>query len=244
MSKAKEQRPRACCSRFAWEFKGATFFGLEESNGETLDVQNSFAPLDRLSRFVRVSFLLWSVTTLIYDLWAYPEENVFIFFGYLTHWTWAFSIAYQLVAYWLVLSRCGSKRLEQPNGGGRPGFLVRLQWVLYSIAAPGELVVMLLYWSMDYDGQSITYLNMFKHGIIGVLIWLDGLAIATIPVRIKHLPTSSSRLRSRRNRCPIQTSVMLDVRINVDSQIFAHVVQQTLRMICKRRSSQRFGQKI
>jgi len=67
-----------------------------------------------------------------------------------------------------------------------PSILVKLAWILYSIAAPGSLVVILLYWSLDWDGEAPGYYNIMKHGIAGAMVWFDGLVISLIPVRIKH----------------------------------------------------------
>ena len=179
---ALTQPARGCCSRFIWEFKGVSFFGLNEPDGSLIDVQRSFAPTGWFPLILRLVFFTMSVATLAYNLATYPE--LFIYFGYLTHWTFAMAIFYQFLA--LCLTGC-CKNVPPFKDSG-PGLLVKLVWILYSIAAPGEVVVILLYWMLDYTGQDLDYMNLYKHGILGLLILFDGAIFVTvIPVRLKHL---------------------------------------------------------
>ena len=65
---------------------------------------------------------------------------------------------------------------------------IKISWVLYSIVAPMELCITLLYWSADYDGGEISYVNVMEHGIICLLILIDGVFTSTIPVRLNMFP--------------------------------------------------------
>ena len=64
-------------------------------------------------------------------------------------------------------------------------------WVLYSIAAPASFLVVVLYWSVEYDGFEGVglkdYLDIMKHGIAGFLVVLDGAVATALPVRLRHI---------------------------------------------------------
>ena len=79
---------------------------------------------------------------------------------------------------------------SQPQPQPQPSFLIRLVWALYSVAAPSSFVVTVMYWFLVYDSEadSITYLNVMKHGISGLLVVIDGGLLSTVvPVRLKHV---------------------------------------------------------
>mmetsp|Transcript_15279 Transcript_15279/g.23791 ORF Transcript_15279/g.23791 Transcript_15279/m.23791 type:complete len:250 (-) Transcript_15279:1705-2454(-) len=180
------RRKNSTCSRLRWEFRDASLFGLRDANGEMLDVRKSFAPQSWFPQFLRILFFISSACTMLADLYLYPKENIMVSFGYLTYWTWAICILYQSVAVALVVSNCCCSAPSNTNN--KAGILVKILWVLYSIAAPGELVVATLYWWIDHDDtQPIEYFGIFKHATVGFLILLDGaILVCTIPVRIKH----------------------------------------------------------
>ena len=60
-------------------------------------------------------------------------------------------------------------------------------WLLYTIVLPGEFIVAIGYWIFDYDPTAkMTFINFYKHALIGLLLMFDGFVIARIPLRIKH----------------------------------------------------------
>eukprot|EP00551_Chaetoceros_affinis_P012512 CAMPEP_0203681762 /NCGR_PEP_ID=MMETSP0090-20130426/43673_1 /ASSEMBLY_ACC=CAM_ASM_001088 /TAXON_ID=426623 /ORGANISM="Chaetoceros affinis, Strain CCMP159" /LENGTH=521 /DNA_ID=CAMNT_0050550379 /DNA_START=263 /DNA_END=1828 /DNA_ORIENTATION=+ len=72
----------------------------------------------------------------------------------------------------------------------RPSFIVCLNWFLYTIVQPAELVIALGYWLYEappYSKTDLLYTNIYKHGIIGILLLIDGNIIGRIPIRMKHL---------------------------------------------------------
>ena len=99
------------------------------------------------------------------------------------------SISYFISALYCTIKR--SSLLIQPfltEGPIIPLFPVRLAWVLYSIVAPMEICITLLYWSADYAGGQITYVNIMEHGMICLLILFDGAILSSIPIRLKMFP--------------------------------------------------------
>ena len=76
------------CSRLLWEIRPSSsrpLFGLiEPPDGRPIDVRETFGRPGFGTAFLRAIFFLWSFGSLILNLYVYPEENLFIFMGYLT----------------------------------------------------------------------------------------------------------------------------------------------------------------
>merc|ERR1740139_1781949 len=63
-------------------------------------------------------------------------------------------------------------------------------WFLYLWSVPNELIITLLYWTLDYpvkEDKSLQFHGVTNHGIIALLLLIDGNLIARIPLRIKHI---------------------------------------------------------
>ncbi len=69
----------------------------------------------------------------------------------------------------------------------RPSILVCFNWLLYTLVLPAEFAVAVGFWLFEYDGQVLEYTNIYKHGIIAMLLLIDGNIIGRIPLRIKHI---------------------------------------------------------
>jgi len=65
---------------------------------------------------------------------------------------------------------------------------IRLTWIMFTIAAHVEIMVTLLYWVLVYQPgvTTVRYTTISNHGIICVLVWIDGLVLNRIPIRMKH----------------------------------------------------------
>jgi len=176
--------------RFRSELKKPYFF-LEEANGEHIDVVQSFAPLSPSypysTLFIRIVFLSWSLGSLVDSILSTDAENRFIWIGYLTHWGFILSICFQLMAVIITFNR---ECLKQPNTYERESLnaLVKITWFFYGVATPVELMIVLLYWTLDYkSGDSISYGTIYVHAILAVLLLIDGNLISHIPIRGKQI---------------------------------------------------------
>ena len=65
--------------------------------------------------------------------------------------------------------------------------IIRIIWALSVVTINVALLIVLLYWTLDYKGQSVTYLNCMKHGIIALYTTIDVLMINRIPMRFKQV---------------------------------------------------------
>lgn len=177
----------SCCYRLRSELKWSyPFFSLDECNGTDLHVEKTFAPTPViLTAFLRLFFLALTIVPIATSIWNYPEENRWIWMGFLTHWT-----AVVTTAYFLAMLLCTVIRstLKQPRKGEPASKFVRLTWALYSLAAPMNILVVLLYWTLDYEpGQTITFHTIMLHAGTAAAVLLDGNFVSRIPIRMKHM---------------------------------------------------------
>jgi len=176
----------SCCLRFKAELTEIAFFSVLEPNGQYIDVKASFAPESPcfFTLLFRLIFFAWTAGSILGG--AIEDDDIY-HFAYLTHVTAILSAVYQLSA---ILVCAHRHIVAQPSPDNPiPSFWVRLMWSLYSIVAPSEVVVTLLYWNYvyDYDTMSMNYWDVFPHGVIAVLLLIDGFFIGRIPFRLKHM---------------------------------------------------------
>lgn len=177
------------CQRFRFELS-ADFFSLEEPNGKYIDVANSFAPDSPRYHHVlllRAGILVISIISLALSL-DRAGENRFIWLGKLSNLGLVIAIAYQITACIVTFRR---KYLTQPNADFHDELSIpmKIMWFLYVWSVPNELIITLLFWTLDYpvkEDKNIRFDTITVHGIIALLLLIDGNLIARIPLRIKH----------------------------------------------------------
>ena len=177
------------CNRLWWELRPSTgFFLPNEANGDILDLAACFAG----SRVLRFIFLLWSVQVFMLDLYHYPPHNLYIYMGYLTHWGHVLSIWY-LAASFLCSVKLAPARVSPSSlvpCVRQPTRLIKVTWFLYSLTAPLELAICLLFWSAVAAGPAaFSYVSVMEHGGIAILVWVDGnwTGGCAVPVRAKQV---------------------------------------------------------
>lgn len=177
--------------RIKFELRG-NIFSLEEPNGLYIDVANSFAPPYPRFRhailLLRAVILVWSLSSLILSVDSRPDEEGAIYLAYLTHLGLIITIIYQVAACMVTFHR---SCLIQPNIDSQHELStpVKIMWFLYFLSVPNEIIITLLYWTLDYptkDGP-VSYTNVFVHGILALLLLIDGNLIARIPLKMKQI---------------------------------------------------------
>jgi len=180
----------SCLARARWELRRSLpLFFLDEPStvgiSRRIDVAASFAPYRPccLTFWIRSLLLLWAVQVLALDVSTYPPHNLYIYMGYLTHWGHVLSICYFTASLLCILVPHSTR---QPKEGEQPSLLVRTTWGLYGVVAPLELAITLLYWSAVASGP-VTYVSVMEHGVLAMLVLMDGLIVGLVPVRAKHV---------------------------------------------------------
>ena len=131
------------------------------------------------------------------DLYWYPPHNLYIYMGYLTHWGHLLSICYLGASLACAVTLPARTEPSQEATAtatkimpiATPTRLVRATWALYSLAAPLEVAICLLYWSaVAAPGPSaFAYASVMEHGGVAALVLLDGNLVGRVPIRVKQM---------------------------------------------------------
>lgn len=73
------------------------------------------------------------------------------------------------------------------NNNNKMTCWTKLIWVLYVISIHSQVFVTLLYWLLVYDGSSVVYPEVYRHGILMILVMMDGFVVNRIPIRLKQI---------------------------------------------------------
>jgi len=139
--------------------------------------------------YIRLVFVAISFHVLYIDITLYPLHNLWVYLFFLTHWGHLFNMTYLFCSMLCCANEIpvvieGSERNKAiPN-------LIQITWLLYSTTAPLSLAICILYWIGIAPSQSpqdsLNYVCIMEHGIIGIIVLIDGVLVGTIPVRAKH----------------------------------------------------------
>lgn len=185
----------SCFTAARGEFKGPMFGLVEHSNDTLTNNDNSSAPcLDIVQTFsprprilhIGIKFFLaaWIVSILASSI--RKKDHPSFWLAYLTHWgflaTTAYSLMSVLVAIYLaVRPPANTDKLE-----GGTGLLIKTTWALFALAFPVEVMITILYWVLEYDGDGVEYVSFMVHGGGMVIIVFDGFVLSRIPLRMKQ----------------------------------------------------------
>ena len=180
---------RCCCNRFVSDWS-LPLFGLQEPTG-TIDVEASFSPSPRCRTLtLKICLAAWTLSMLVTDLFSRYEgtDERKYYLIYLTNWCHLFTVIYTWLS--LLLSIVPARLLTKTTGdtNSSPGFIVRVTWGMFSAVATMQVVVVLLFWLLEYGGSDRpSYSEFMKHGGFMVLVVLEGLVLNSIPIRAKHI---------------------------------------------------------
>lgn len=177
-------------------------FSLQEDENHQImiHVRNTFAPVHWMVPLYRWFWWCMAIRILQKD----HEISIHIrngsnlmYFSHFTNITMLVTILYQTLSTVLSISSIVPKLrkgfLYQPTDiHSRPSTLVCWTWMIYTISLISEFVVCLGYWLCEYGGPSSVPVkerssNLYKHLMIGFLLYMDGCIIGRIPLRMKHL---------------------------------------------------------
>jgi hypothetical protein len=144
-----------------------------------MDVPESFAPASCKAFLWKVAAAALAISTLTY---GFIDEDASFYMAYLTNWALAMSCCYFVMS---ILNTVLASRTPQPDH--TVGWRIMLTWILFTIAAHTEVVVVILYWPLIYDDTSdLDYVNIMSHGGVLLLVLIDGFFVNRIPMRWMH----------------------------------------------------------
>lgn len=136
--------------------------------------------------YVRLVFVAISFHVLYVDIKRYPFMGVSVFpysLGSLFNMSYLFCSMLCCANEIPVVIEGSERNKAIPN-------LIKITWLLYSTSAPLSLAICILYWIGIAPGQSpqdsLNYVCIMEHGIIGIIVLIDGVLVGTIPVRAKQ----------------------------------------------------------
>ena len=195
---------RNCCAAVRGEFKGPMFDLLEQSasaptredeagvnvvdtTSRSLDIVKTFSPHPRVPYIgVKIIFIeAWIVSVMPMSITSYTYPSFWLAYG--TNWglvvTTAYIILSSLSAVYLVINPPANP--DELKGG--VGVLIKSTWALFAIALPAEIVITILFWTLEFDADDgVAYLSLMVHGIAMILIMIDGFVLSRIPLRMKQ----------------------------------------------------------
>lgn len=199
----------ACCSAIGREFRSPMFdlaerrrrddapsndgddsaAVLSSSNDPSeeeaiMDVVRTFSPRPRAAYiFAKVFIAAWIVSIMASSITKATHSSFWM--AYLTHWGLVVTAAYALMSVF-VAAYFAMRPPENPGApeGGKL-LLVKITWALFAIALPGEIVITILFWVLEFDG-TVRYVSVMVHGGALVLVAIDGFLLSRIPLRMKQ----------------------------------------------------------
>jgi hypothetical protein len=186
--------PLLTCRRFRSELYCCQpwFDTIERVNQRELDIAASFTPCSNVTLLWKCFLCGFTVFTLVYSF-VDDRPHAEFTLTHVTNWALVAASLYSIASVMnSVMFRVGSTCAPQAaaqlaNKRTNPGFCIRLEWVLFELAAHMEAMVTLLFWALLFDPDiHIRFLPITTHGVLLVLVLIDGFLVNRIPLRWMH----------------------------------------------------------
>ena len=165
-----------CCGRLVAELKAPTFAVREPSDPrKEVDVVATFQTTSSFTKVIKAVLALLALACFIESLITTTRPQ--FMWAYLSHWSLTFATIYLcLSAVWIVVTPSETSPL------------VLLTWAMYPLVSVAEIIVCVLYWTLDYEpSRQIKIYTIAAHGFIMLLVLIDGILISRVPVRVRQL---------------------------------------------------------
>ncbi|KAL7528089.1 hypothetical protein ACHAXR_002262 [Thalassiosira sp. AJA248-18] len=177
---------RNCCTAIGAEIKGPMFdlTVLDNDKTQCIDIERTFSPRPRVLYIgAKVFIMAWIIAVLVSSITN--KEHPDFWMAYLTHWGFLFTVAYSVMS--VICAIVFAVRAPDKSGvlEGGVGFMVKTTWALFAIALPVEIMITILFWVLEFDGE-VKYISVMVHGGGMALIVIDGFLLSRIPLRMKQ----------------------------------------------------------
>lgn len=175
-----------CCQRVSAELRHPPY-NAKEPNGEVLHGPNTFGPTGLWILGLKTGLTVWAASVFFEGFFATPGKFHIFYLAYLTNWTYTLSSIYMISSWYHTLQSTILSRTS--NNNTNVTWFHTFTWILFSVVGPAEIVVALGYWGLEWDGTSagFFYRNIMIHGVIVILVLVDGLFLNRIPIRPRQL---------------------------------------------------------
>jgi len=163
---------------------------------------------------VKAAIVAWKLLVLAVEIYAIVidfTKNTDVFrLGYLTIWAYLLATTYSLLSLVNTIVPVSTVPAPEPSAVENTGSpTVRIQfssiatssssyddykvssrikitWLFFTLSAVAQMTVTVLFWFLVFNGGTPSVFSVLAHGVIFVLIWVDGVGINRIPVRLRH----------------------------------------------------------
>ena len=163
-------------------------FCLQDTNGKTIDLNQTFAPTSKLVWCIKFLLLIFAVSGVAVDITGDPFPDFWL--AYLSHWGEVIGTVYLLLSLivtvgWLpVIANLDEMKREDAYS---PSVWTKILWGLFHGIISIEMIVVVIFWLLEYNGRPIIYEMLFGHGLLYFAIALDGHVLNRTPIRIKQI---------------------------------------------------------
>ena len=177
-----------CCGRIRSEWHHPAFSPIEVT-GQQINFHATFAPPGKSTIFLKTVVVSWSVSIFVSGLLDATPPKAF-YFAYLTHCTLVLASLYLIISWWNTFY--GTAFQRSTSNANEASWTHNISWMLFALAAPGQIVVTAGYWGSGCSWEGATsdsaleYRNIMEHGGVMVLILLEGLVVNRVPLRLRH----------------------------------------------------------
>lgn len=164
-------------------------FSLNDADGKIIDIEKTFQPKPKiLLSIVKLGLLGWMIQALVNSLATISYSPPVFWMAFLTNWQGLLNLAYLFCSMLLmVIPRLSQQVDGEPNRKTQMIF-VKITWFLYTASINLSLLASLLYWFLEYDPEkALSYKDLMMHGVIFIFVFVDGMIINRIPIRLKQI---------------------------------------------------------
>ena len=173
-------------SRFLAEFH-LPIFSLQDANGRTIDLKESFAPSSKIILGIKFLLVLFAISGVIDCM-----SDDFFWLAYLTNWGEVIGTVYLLLSFmvavgWIpVIIMEDDAEGEEGQQASAATVWTKIVWGLFPGIITVQMIIVVMFWFAIYDSEELTYQLIFGHGLMFIAIALDGHVLNRTPIRLKQ----------------------------------------------------------
>jgi hypothetical protein len=175
----------SCCSRFLAEFR-LPFFSLQDTNGKTIDLNETFASTSKIVWFTKFLLVVFGISGIAIDI---SDEGVYKAFwlSKLTHWGELIGTTYLILSFIVSVGWIPVISGENEKEAASVTAWAKILWGLFPAIITMQTIIVLMYWFTVYEGGQVQYDALFGHGLLFLGIAFDGHFLNRTPIRVKQL---------------------------------------------------------
>ena len=170
-----------CCNRLSTEF-GLSIFSLQDASGKTMNVEETFHHNSKAIWFLKFLFVGFATSNLIVSLMQ--SDNMAFWFAFLTQWGILISTVYLFLSF---SAGTGWFPTTSNNKHKKATVWIRMVWAFFVASINSQVLISFLFWGTVYDGGIINYNMIFGHGLLLLIVAIDGYIINRTPIRFKQI---------------------------------------------------------